>query len=120
MDKKDIKKNRKKFSNEEIDCFISEIEEDNDSIKLCNALKELRFYRQLNSEKRLLILPCPKGTEVFRIVNHGNKGGWIVAPRIFEIKDYDLFERKLLFTTKRKAQNEKKRREEERAKRRFI
>lgn len=114
-----MKSKRGKFTDEELDKLISEIEEDCDAIKLCDALKELRAYRQLKAEKRLLLLPCPEGADVFRVVNHGNKGGWIVVPTIFDIKNYHLFDHKLLFTTKRKAENEKKRREEEKKRKEY-
>ena len=104
---------QRRLTDEELNELILSYEGVSDYGKLYNTLKELREYRQLKAEKRLIVLPCPEGAEVFRIINHGNKGGWMVVPRIFNIKDYHLFGSKLLFTTKRKAQNEKKRREEE-------
>lgn len=82
-------------------------------IEILNMAAKAERYDEEEKAGLRIKLPCKEGTEVFRIINQGNKGGWIVLRRKFELKDYHLFEKRLLFLTNEDAEAERDKRNTE-------
>lgn len=102
MTEKDLQIQDLKAENEKLRKQLEELKESAlDPIEMCKvkiALDKLKEYRSLEEQGLLLKLPCPIGTTVYEVTNHGVKGhwdehrwivdewsGWIVRERTFKL-----------------------------------
>ena len=102
MDDKDLRIQELKAENEKLKKQMEELKKSNlDPIEMCKvkiALDQLKEYQRLEEQGLLLRLPCPIGTTVYEVTNHGVKGhweedkyfidewsGWIVRERAFNL-----------------------------------